>query len=129
MRSSGPCKPPTKAINISDKFAKFSEHWSPKIIAQINDYHVKLAKIKGEYHWHSHPETDEVFIVIQGRMTIHLRDGEVSLQEGEMLVVPQGVEHKPTAVGECQIMLVEPAGISSAGETGEPLTPQSEVWI
>ncbi len=118
-----------KAINIADKFAKFSEHWSPKIIAQMNNYHIKLAKIKGEYHWHSHPETDEVFIVINGSMTIHLRDGEVLLHKGEMLVVPQGVEHKPAAEGECQIMLVEPAGIVSSGETGEALTAQSEVWI
>ena len=119
----------TKAVNFSDKFAIFSEHWSPKVISRMNDYHIKLAKIKGEYTWHSHPETDELFVVIKGNMTIHLRDGQVLLKEGEMLVVPQGVEHKPTAEQECQIMLVEPAGISSTGEAGEELAAQKEVWI
>ena len=79
-----------KAINIANKFAKFSELWSPKIIAQMNNYHFKLAKIKGEFIWHSHPETDEVFIVIKGSLTIDLREGEVLLKEGEMYVVLGG---------------------------------------
>jgi mannose-6-phosphate isomerase-like protein (cupin superfamily) len=88
----------TPVINFADKFAQFSDLWSPKIVAQMNDYHFKLAKIKGEFIWHDHPNTDEVFIVIQDSLTIHLRDNKVELNEGEMYVVPKGVEHKPFAV-------------------------------
>lgn len=119
----------TKVINLADKFAKFSELWSPKIIAQMNDYHFKLAKIKGDFIWHSHPDTDEVFIVINGSLTIHLRDGEVLLKEGEMYVVPMGVEHKPSAQQECQIMLIEPAGTVNTGDVGGEMTAQNVVWI
>jgi mannose-6-phosphate isomerase-like protein (cupin superfamily) len=119
----------SKAISFADKFAKFSELWSPKIIAQMNDYHFKLAKIKGEFIWHSHPETDEVFIVIKGSLTIDLREGEVLLKEGEMYVVPRGVEHKPFAQQECQILLVEPAGTVNTGDVEGEMTAQSDVWI
>jgi mannose-6-phosphate isomerase-like protein (cupin superfamily) len=119
----------TKVINLADKFAKFSELWSPKIIAQMNDYHFKLAKIKGDFIWHSHPDTDEVFIVINGSLTIDLREGEILLKEGEMYVVPMGVEHKPSAQQECQIMLIEPAGTVNTGDVGEEMTAQNDVWI
>jgi mannose-6-phosphate isomerase-like protein (cupin superfamily) len=119
----------TKAINFADKFAKFSDLWSPKIIAQMNDYHFKLAKINGDFIWHSHQDTDEVFIVIAGSLTIHLRGGEVLLKEGEMYVVPMGVEHKPSAQQECQIMLIEPAGTINTGEAGGYMTAEYEVWI
>ena len=84
-------------INLQEKLSKFSEHWSPKIIAQMNDYHFKLAKVQGEFVWHDHPETDEMFLVLKGQLEIHLRDGVVILNEGEMYVVPKGVEHKPVA--------------------------------
>ena len=119
----------TPVINLADKLAKFSDLWSPKIIAQMNDYHLKLVKIKGEFIWHDHPETDEVFIVIQGKMMIHFRDESVELIEGEMFVVPSGVEHKPSAREECQIMLIEPAGTANTGEAGGELTAKSDVWI
>ena len=119
----------TKAINFADKFAKLSDLWSPKIIAQMNDYHFKLAKIKGDFIWHSHQDTDEVFIVIAGSLAIYLRDGEVLLKEGEMYVVPKGVEHKPSAQQECQIMLIEPAGTVNTGEAGGDMTVEYEVWI
>ena len=119
----------TKAINFTDKFAKFSDLWSPKIIAQMNDYHFKLAKIKGDFIWHSHQDTDEVFIVIAGSLTIYLRGGEVLLKEGEMYVVPKGVEHKPSAQQECQIMLIEPAGTINTGEAGGEMTAEEKVWI
>ena len=82
-------------IDFKDKLQLFSEHWSPKIIAQMNDYHFKLVKIQGEFVWHSHPETDEVFIVLDGSLEIHFRDGKIGLKSGEMFVVPKGVEHKP----------------------------------
>jgi mannose-6-phosphate isomerase-like protein (cupin superfamily) len=120
---------PSSAINFSDKFAQFTDLWSPRIIARMNDYHFKLAKIQGEFIWHSHPETDEVFIVIKGSMQIHLRDGVVHLNAGEMYVVPKDVEHKPTAEQECQILLIEPAGTLNTGDAGGEMTHLEEVWV
>ena len=116
------------AINITEKFGKFSEQWSPKIIAQMNDYHFKIVKIQGEFVWHSHPETDEVFIVLDGELTIHLRDGDVTLKPGEMYVVPRSVEHKPEAKAECRMMLVEPAGTPNTGDAGGERTAEPS-WI
>lgn len=120
---------PTSAINFAYKFTQFSDLWSPKIVAQMNDYHFKLAKIKGEFIWHDHPETDEVFIVIKGRLVIQLRDGEIELNEGELYVVPKGVEHKPVAEEECHILLIEPVGTVNTGEAGGGLTAENDVWV
>jgi mannose-6-phosphate isomerase-like protein (cupin superfamily) len=117
------------AINFEDKFKKFTDHWSPKIIGQMNDYHFKLVKIQGDFVWHSHADTDEVFIVIDGEMVIDFRDGQVTLQRGEMLVIPKGIEHKPFAEKECKIMLVEPAGTINTGNAGGDLTAEDGVWI
>ncbi|MFN8412984.1 MAG: cupin domain-containing protein [Anaerolineales bacterium] len=117
------------AINFQDKFLKFSEHWSPKIIAQLNDYQLKLAKVQGEFVWHDHPETDEVFIVIKGHLEIQFRDGVVTLHEGEMFVVPKGVEHKPVAEHECHILLIEPAGTVNTGDVSGELTAPNDIWI
>ena len=119
----------SSSINFTDKFSQFSDLWSPRIIAQMNDYHLKLAKIKGEFVWHSHPETDEVFIIISGSMDLHFRDGVIKLNTGEMYVVPTGVEHKPTAEGECCILLIEPAGTLNTGDSGGEMTRQEQVWI
>ena len=116
-------------INIKNKFKLFSEHWSPKIIAKMNDYEFKIAKIHGEFVWHSHPETDETFIVIHGEMQIHLRKGVVNINEGEMLVVSKGVEHKPFAYNECHILLIELAGTINTGDTKDPKTIESLEWI
>ena len=118
-----------KAINLADKFSLFSEQWSPKIIAEMNDYHFKLAKIQGDFVWHTHHDTDEVFLVIDGRMDIEFQDGSVALQAGELLVVPKGVAHKPFAQEECLIMLVEPAGTVNTGDAGGERTAQDDVWI
>ena len=115
--------------NISEKFTKFSEHWSPRVVAEMNDYQFKLARIKGEFIWHDHKETDEVFIVIEGTMSIEFRDGKVDLSEGEMFVVPKGVEHKPFAENECKIMFVEPRGITNTGDSGGELTADDDVWV
>jgi mannose-6-phosphate isomerase-like protein (cupin superfamily) len=104
------------AINLAEKFATFSEHWAPKIVARMNDYEFKLVKLQGEFVWHSHADTDEVFIVVDGEMTLHLRDGDVRLRAGEMFVVPKGVEHKPSAAAECRVMLVETAGTVNTGD-------------
>jgi mannose-6-phosphate isomerase-like protein (cupin superfamily) len=116
-------------INLGEKLAKFSEQWSPKIIAQMNDYHFKIAKIEGEFIWHDHPETDEVFMVLKGQLEIELRDGNVVLDEGELFVVPKGVEHKPVAKHECHILLVEPAGTLNTGDVVNERTAASDVWI
>ena len=117
------------AINFKEKLAKFTDNWSPKIIAQMNDYHFKLVKLQGDFVWHSHADTDETFIVLHGEMQIDFRDGEVSLKAGEMLVVPKGVEHKPFAEKECQVMLIEPAGTINTGDAGGDLTAADNVWI
>lgn len=118
------------SIDLQEKLSKFSEHWSPKIIAQLNDYHLKLAKVQGEFVWHDHPDTDEVFIVVKGHLTILFRDGMVSLNEGEMFVVPKGIEHKPVAEQECHILLIEPAGLVNTGSaTDSELTAPNDVWI
>jgi mannose-6-phosphate isomerase-like protein (cupin superfamily) len=117
------------AINLKEKLTKFSEHWSPKIIARMNDYHFKLVKFKGDFVWHTHDDTDETFIVLDGAMSIDFRDGRVDLKAGEMFVVPKGVEHKPFAKDECHIMLVEPAGTTNTGGAGGDLTAEDDVWI
>jgi len=116
-------------INLKAKFGMFNEQWQPKIIAQLNDYHFKLARIQGEFVWHSHPETDEVFFVVEGEMDIAFRDGQVHLGTGDLFVVPKGVEHKPVAEHECQIMLVEPAGTVNTGDAGGERTAEHDVWI
>jgi mannose-6-phosphate isomerase-like protein (cupin superfamily) len=117
------------AINLGEKLGMFSEHWSPKIVAQMNDYHFKLVKFQGDFVWHSHDDTDETFIVIEGQMSIDFRHGRVDLKAGEMFVVPRGVEHKPFAEDECKAMLVEPAGTINTGETGGDMTAEDDVWI
>ena len=118
-----------QSINLQDKFSKFSEHWAPKIIAQMNDYHFKLAKVQGEFVWHDHPETDEVFLVIKGRLEIHFRDGIITLNENEIFVIPKGVEHKPVAEKECHILLVEPSGTVNTGTVLDKKTAPNNVWI
>ena len=119
----------SKKINIQEKFQKFSEHWSPKVIAEMNDYQFKLAKVKGEFIWHEHKETDEVFIVIDGRMQIEFREEIIELETGDMYVVPKGVEHKPYAEEECNIMLVEPRGVVNTGDKTNDMTIENDTVI
>jgi mannose-6-phosphate isomerase-like protein (cupin superfamily) len=116
-------------VNLTEKFSLITEQWDPKIIAQLNDYQVKIAKIQGEFVWHSHPETDEVFLVVNGKLTIHLRDGDLHLEPGEMCVIPSGVEHKPAAEEECQILMVETAGTQNTGDAGGERTVEDTAWI
>jgi len=118
-----------QAIDLKDKLTKFSEHWSPKIVAQMNDYHVKLAKVQGEFIWHDHPETDELFLVVDGELTILFRDGQVTLQAGDLYVVPRGVEHKPIAAQECHILLIEPVGTVNTGNVQDEKTAPNHIWI
>ena len=116
-------------INLREKLEKFSDHWSPKVIAEMNDYQFKLVKIKGEFVWHNHTDTDETFIVIEGEMKIDFEDNTVVLKEGEMYVVPKGVEHKPYAEEECKIMIIEPRGVVNTGDIEGDLTASNDVWI
>lgn len=116
-------------INFADKFAKFNEQWSPRVIAEMNDYQFKLVKIQGEFTWHDHKDTDEVFIVIEGEMGIEFRDRVIHLKAGEMCVVAKGEEHKPFAEHECKVMIVEPKGVVNTGEAGGELTAQNDVYI
>ena len=116
-------------INLKEKLSKFTKHWSPRIIAEMNDYQFKIAKIKGEFIWHSHKDTDETFIVIEGAMCIKFRDSEVELFKGDMFVVPKGVEHKPCAENECKILVIEPRGVINTGDAGGELTITENIWI
>jgi mannose-6-phosphate isomerase-like protein (cupin superfamily) len=117
------------AINLQEKLSRFTEHWSPRVIAEMNDYQFKLAKLQGEFVWHCHSDTDEVFIVLSGSLLLEFRDGSVSLSTGEMYVVPKGVDHRPVAAQECCVMLVEPRGVVNTGESGGRLTAQNDVWV
>src|SRR5436190_20184021 len=97
-----------EVINFAQKLSKFSEQWSPRVIAEMNDYQFKLVKLQGDFVWHDHKDTDEVFLVVDGEMTIEFRDGEVTLREGELFVVPKGVEHITRARRECSALIIEP---------------------
>jgi len=118
-----------EAVNLAEKYGRFADQWSPRVIAALNDYQVKLAKIQGEFVWHDHAETDELFLVVKGEMTIELRDGSVTLREGELFVVPKGVEHKPYAEEECHLLLIEPRGVVNTGETASNLTAAGDRWV
>ena len=117
------------AINLRTKLTRITDQWSPRVVAEMNDYQFKLVKLQGEFVWHDHPDTDEVFIVLEGAMRILLRDGEVALAAGEMYVVPRGVEHKPVAERECHVLLVEPRGVVNTGAAGGDLTAPNDVWV
>ena len=116
-------------INLTDKFSKFNEQWQPKVIAEMNDYQFKIARIEGEFVWHNHPDTDETFIIIEGTLDLEFRDGKVTLSAGEMFVVPKGVEHKPVANSECKIMMIEPRGTNNTGDIESNLTAENDVWV
>ncbi|MDX1444015.1 MAG: cupin domain-containing protein [Gammaproteobacteria bacterium] len=121
-----------KKISISEKFGKFSDHWSPRVIAESNGQLVKLAKGKGDLVWHSHANEDELFLVFKGKLRLEFRDGEpVELGPGEMCIVPKGVEHRPVAEEETEIMLIEPASTQHTGETvsEQTVATDKQEWI
>lgn len=120
---------PPLPVNLPETFARVTEPWQPRIVAQVNDYHVKVARFAGAFVWHSHPETDELFLVHRGTLVIALRDGEVRLGPGELYVVPRGVEHCPRAEGDCEVVLVEPAGTVNTGNAGGRRTAPGDAWI
>jgi mannose-6-phosphate isomerase-like protein (cupin superfamily) len=118
-----------KPINLAQKLSLFSDHWQPRVIAELNDYQFKIVKIEGDFIWHDHPATDEAFIVLDGELRIDFRDGSVLLGPGEMFVVPKGVEHRPSAAKEVKMMLIEPRGTLNTGEAGGERTARNDVWI
>jgi len=111
-----------KSINLADKLSMVSEHWTPKIVADFNGHDVMVVKVQGEFNWHSHADTDDFFMVLSGRLTIQLRDGDVELNPGELYVVPKGVEHCPRAETETQLLLIEPAGTPNTGDAETAVT-------
>jgi len=104
-------------VNLSEKFASFSDHWNPRIIGRYNGNEIRIAKVEGEFTWHSHSETDELFLVVSGEFAIEFRDGLRQLAPGELIVVPRGTEHRPIATGECQILMLDREGEPNTGET------------
>ena len=117
------------AINFTQKFSLFAEQWSPKVIAEMNNYQFKVVKLQGDFVWHDHKDTDETFIVIEGNLRIDFRDGAVQIAAGEMFVVPMGVEHKPYAENEVKLLLIEPRGVLNTGHEGGARTAANDVWI
>ena len=116
-------------VNFKNKLGLFDEQWSPKVIAEMNDYQFKVVKIQGEFVWHDHPDTDETFIVLEGSLRIDFRDGSVNLSEGEMYVVPKGIEHKPYAESEAKVLLIEPRGVVNTGDEVGSKTAENDVWV
>ena len=118
------------AINLQQKLTLISDHWSPRVVAELNDYQFKAVKIQGEFVWHSHPDTDEAFLVLEGELTIRMREGDVVLNPDELYVVPKGVEHQPYAENEVHMMLIEPRGVVNTGDAGESdMTAALDKWI
>jgi mannose-6-phosphate isomerase-like protein (cupin superfamily) len=121
---------PDSVVNLEEKLAIFDDRWAPRIIAQINDLHVKVVKVEGEFVWHDHADTDEFFLVLSGELTIEMRDRPaVTLNPGELFVVPRGVEHRPSAAEVCELVLLEPAGVVNTGEADSELTASTDEWI
>jgi mannose-6-phosphate isomerase-like protein (cupin superfamily) len=119
-----------KSINFKNKFSLFQDKWKPKVIAELNDYQFKIAKLEGDFIWHAHSDTDEAFIVISGELRIDFRDGAVTISEGELFVVPKGMEHKPYANNEVHLMMIEPVGVKNTGDQIESEnTAENDIWI
>ena len=118
-----------EVINLKEKFTKFSDHWHPRIIGALNGQAVKIAKVKGDFVWHSHKDEDELFYIIKGTLKIEFRDGFKTLQEGEMLVIPRGVEHRPIAEEEVHLMLFEPMETKHTGNIKHELTREKLDWV
>lgn len=116
-------------VNLEEKFSLFDEFWQPKVIAQMNDYQFKIVKVCGDFIWHTHPETDEAFIVIEGVLRIDFRDHYIHVRPGEMYVVAKGVEHKTSAEKEVKMMMIEPCGVLNTGHEGGERTAENDIWI
>jgi mannose-6-phosphate isomerase-like protein (cupin superfamily) len=121
-------KEPMNKVNLPEKFGLFDDYWSPKIVARMNDYDVQLVKVLGEFVWHKHEDTDDFFLVLKGKLTIQLREGNVDLGPGDLFVVPRGIEHCPRCEEEVHLLLIEPAGTPNTGDAGSERTAR-KVWI
>ncbi|QQE08823.1 cupin domain-containing protein [Cupriavidus sp. ISTL7] len=117
------------AIDLIDKIRQIDGHWQPRVVAEMNDYQFKVVKLEGDFIWHTHTDTDETFIVLEGELRIDLRDGAIVLRAGQMAVVPKGVEHKPFAAKEVKLLLIEPRGVRNTGEEGGERTVQNDIWV
>jgi len=120
---------PAQALNLQQKLKLIDDIWSPRVIAEMNDYQFKLVKVEGDFVWHDHPDTDETFIVLEGSLRIDFRDSHVMVNAGEMYVVAAGVEHRPSADAEVSILLIEPRGVVNTGASGGELTAEGDQWI
>ena len=120
---------PMKVIDLDEKLGLFSDHWSPRIIAATNGQEVKIAKFRGAFEWHSHPDADEMFVVLHGSFTMEFRDHSVEVREGQMIVVPQGVEHRPVTNTDCSVMMIEPAGLVNTGDADASERTTAGTWI
>lgn len=118
-----------KSLNFEEKLRLFDDHWSPRVIAEMNDYQFKLARLQGDFVWHDHADSDETFIVLDGELRIEFEDGHVDLGAGEMYVVPRGKRHRPRAASEVKVLLIEPRGVVNTGEAGGELTAPNDAWI
>jgi mannose-6-phosphate isomerase-like protein (cupin superfamily) len=115
--------------NLKEKFGLLTEQWQPRVVAELNDYQFKVARLEGDFIWHDHPETDEAFLVIEGRLRIDFPDGSVDISAGELFVVPRGLRHKPYAESEVKLLLIEPRGVVNTGEEGGERTAHQDLWI
>jgi len=118
-----------RPVNFGKKFGLLREQWQPRVVAELNDYQFKVVRLEGDFVWHSHADTDEAFVVMEGELRIDFRDGAVRIGPGEMFVVPKGIEHKPYAEREVKMLLIEPRGVPNTGDQGGERTTQNDVWI
>ena len=118
---------PLEKVNLAEKLASFDEIFSPRIVGYYNDTKIQVAKSKGEFVWHAHQDTDDLFLVLKGKLTVELRDGAVELEEGELLVVPRGVEHRPVAAQEAHVLLLELRGTPNTGDADAEPAPEVEI--
>lgn len=120
---------PYRSVNLAQKFDLFDEQWSPRVVAEVNDYQLKIARLEGDFVWHDHADTDEAFLVLEGRVRIDFPDGSVDIGAGELYVVPRGVRHKPYALEEAKVLLIEPRGVTNTGSVGGDRTAAPDVWV
>ncbi len=116
-------------VNIAEKMSLFAEHWSPKVIGELNDSYIKAAKLKGEFLWHKHDTEDEMFLVVKGRLILKFRDRDIELIDGEFIIVPRGVEHMPVAEEEVEIILIEKKSTVNTGDVVSERTKETQEWI
>lgn len=116
-------------IDLAAKLAMVPEPWSPRVIAELNDYQFKVVKLRGDFVWHTHDDTDEAFIVVAGEMQVGFRDREVTVRAGQLIVIPRGTEHITRAASECQALIIEPRGVVNTGDAGGTLTAANDVWV